>query len=106
MPHAEYVEWQEFYTVEPFGLAVQDALHAQHISMMANVNRNSEVREEPFTTADFLLFAEPTTQPEEETEPTVDGLTADEWKMLMFFQSLQRRQDYVAALEQAPEASG
>lgn len=82
----EYLEWQEFYELEPFGLQVTDAMHAHQISMLANVNRNAEKRPEPFEIKDFLMFP-PETRAKPEEEPTVDGLTADEWGLLHFFQA-------------------
>jgi hypothetical protein len=101
MPQAEYIEWQEFYGLEPFGLAVTDAMHAHQISMLANVNRNAEKRPEPFTTADFLMFpSDPQPGAEEAEEPTVDGLTADQWKIRMFFESLKRKHEHAASIEQ------
>jgi hypothetical protein len=100
MPHAEYMDWQEFYGIEPFGLAVTDAMHAHQISMLANVNRNAEKRPEPFETKDFLMFP-PDREPEAETkeEPTVDGLTAEQWKLRIFFESLKRKREHLAAAE-------
>lgn len=89
----EYLEWQEFYELEPFGLQVTDAMHAHQISVLAEVNRNTEKRPEPFTIKDFLLFPPEKTK-EEVEEPTVDGLTADEWNMLHFFQHYQRRREH------------
>lgn len=102
MPHVEYLEWQEFYGLEPFGLAVTDAMHAHQISMLANVNRNAEKRPEPFTTTDFLMFPpdkEPEAAPEE--EPTVGGLTAEQWKIRLFFESLKRKREHLARTEQS-----
>lgn len=56
MSYAEYLEWQEYYALEPFGLAVQDATQAHIVSTLANVNRDSKKRPEAYRIADFMLF--------------------------------------------------
>lgn len=91
MSNAEYMEWQEYYQIEPFGLPMHDLMHAHHMSLLANANRNKEVQPEPFTTKDFLLYPLFSEKEEEEAkeEPTVDGLTADEWGLLHFFQAVK-----------------
>jgi hypothetical protein len=81
MPMSEYLEWQEFYDIEPFGIQVQDAFHAQGISVLANANRDVKKRKEPFEIRDFLLFREPESE-KPAVEPLVDGKTAAQWRMI------------------------
>lgn len=78
---AEYLEWQEFYEIEPFGLQVQDAFHAHGIAVLANVNRDPKRRKEPFGIKDFLLHPEPQ-PPGPKVEPTVHGKTAAQWRAI------------------------
>lgn len=56
MPYAEYLEWQEFYALEPWGLMPQDVMHAHSISVLANVNRDSKRRPKPYRIDEFLLY--------------------------------------------------
>lgn len=56
MPYAEYLEWQEFYALEPWGLMPQDVMHAHSISVLANVNRDSKRRPAPYRIDEFLLY--------------------------------------------------
>jgi hypothetical protein len=58
MPYEEFVGWQEFYEIEPFGLAVLDAAQAHITSVLANVNRDEKKRAKPYTIDEFQLFAE------------------------------------------------
>lgn len=77
----EYLEWQEFYEIEPFGLQVQDAFHAHGIAVLANINRDTKKRKEPFSIKDFLLHPEP--EPSKPAvEPTVEGKTAAQWRAI------------------------
>jgi hypothetical protein len=93
MPNAEYLEWQEFYSIEPFGLSVQDGFQAHQVMTLMNVNRNPKVRPEPFELGDFLMFPPEKNVAARAEEATVDGLNSDEWKLLQFFQALKARQD-------------
>jgi hypothetical protein len=78
---AEYLEWQEFYEIEPFGLHVQDAFHAHQIAVMGNIHRDNKKRPEPFEIKDFLLHREPEPAAPK-VEPTVEGKTAAQWRMI------------------------
>jgi len=103
MPYADYLELQEFYAVEPWGVAVHDAMQAHMASIVANVNRDARKHPEPYKLSEFLLYSAP---PKEdivsETEhPRVQGLTAHQWKMLLFFQALQAKQERENAVKQA-----
>jgi hypothetical protein len=87
MPHSEYQEWQEFYAIEPFGLQVQDAFHAHSIATLVNINRDVKKRKEPYALKDFLLHKEPEpTKPV--VEPTVEGKTAAQWRMIFAAEAL------------------
>ncbi|MGI4847141.1 MAG: phage tail assembly protein T [Janthinobacterium lividum] len=56
MPYAEYLGWQEFYALEPWGTRVWDNMQAHITSTLANVNRDTKTRPKPFTLAEFLLY--------------------------------------------------
>ncbi len=90
MPYEEYAGWQEFYAVEPWGLSVQDSMHAHGISVLANVNRDGKSRPEAYTIKDFLLFPGPAAAPTE--EPTVEGKTGSQWKLIFAAEALQAQQ--------------
>lgn len=85
MPATEYLGWQEFYTLEPWGLRPQDAMHAHAISVLANINRNEKERPEPFSLKDFLLFDDRRVSV---VDPKIDGKTCEEWKLLFAAEAL------------------
>lgn len=104
MPHAEFREWQEFYDIEPFGLAAQDAMQAHVARTIAEVNRVEKARPEPFDMRDFLIFREREVgkaAADQDEVPTVDGLTAEQWKIRLFFESLKRKREHLARTEQS-----
>lgn len=86
MTQKEIMEWHEFASIEPFGLGVQDAMHAHQIAMYGNFKRDPTVCPEPFNTSDFLLFREP--DPVPEVEPLVDGLTDKQWRQKFAMEAL------------------
>ena len=86
MPYADYIELMEFYEIEPWGLAVADALQANGAALLANVNRDAEKRSEPYSVKDFMLF-KPVKKPE--PEALVDGKTAAHWRMIFAAETLQ-----------------
>ena len=49
-------EWEHFADIEPFDERRQDWRVASILSMLANVNRDSDKRPEPFTAEDFMLL--------------------------------------------------
>lgn len=101
MPIAEYLSWQEFYAIEPWGLAVQDAMQANIGQILANINRDTKRRPDPYQLREFLLYADLVKGRTDDVEhPRVQGLTADQWKMLMFFQALQAQQKRDDSIEQ------
>lgn len=57
----EFTEWMAFYELEPFGDKVADMRHGVATSVLANVNRNSEARPEPYKAEDFIHWGD---QPE------------------------------------------
>ena len=86
MPYADYLEFMEFYEIEPWGLAVQDALQANAVAVLANVNRDAEKRPEAYRLKDFMLFAPPQ---EPRIEPTVEGKTAMQWRLIFDAEAAQ-----------------
>lgn len=53
MGHAEFVEWQTFYQVEPFGHARSDIQTALLASLLANAHRDTKKRPKPYGLRDF-----------------------------------------------------
>lgn len=90
MPHEEFAGWREYHKVEPWGLPVRDAMHAHAISILANVHRDSKTRPAPYMIKDFLLFPGPQAAPAE--APTVEGKTAEQWKLIFASEALQAQQ--------------
>ena len=85
MPYADFLEFMAFYDIEPFGLAVQDAMQANTAQVLANVNRSADSRPEPYRIKDFLLFAPPEVPKE---EPMVVGKTAAQWRLIFQAEAL------------------
>ena len=88
MPYVDFLEFQEFYGLEPFGLAVQDAMNAHQISVMANLERDAKFRPEPYLIRDFLLFPPPI---QVVPEATVEGKTAAQWRLIFAAEAVQRK---------------
>jgi len=58
MSSSQFAEWMAFYAVEPFGEIRQELRHGQHLSLMANINRDAEKKKEPFSAADFMNYVD------------------------------------------------
>ena len=91
MPYADFLEFQELYALEPWGLPVADAMNAHQISVMANLERDSKTRPEPYMIKDFLLFPGPV-KPVVET--LVDGKSAAQWRMIFAAEALQAAKEH------------
>jgi hypothetical protein len=70
-------------------LPAADALQANLASLLANVHRDTRTRQEPFSLKDFLVFSR--NDQERNEEPTRDGLSADQWTLLLGFRALKAR---------------
>lgn len=81
MSSAEYADWKEFFECEPWGLGVWDSMHAHVMSMLANVNRDSETNPQPYTLQDFLLF----------NEPEIEAVTIDDVRSAFGFSPKGKR---------------
>ena len=64
MPYVEYIGWLEFYELEPFGLAVNDALNGYAMATMVNLKRDPDKQPDAFQPKDFMLFRESDSEPE------------------------------------------
>lgn len=51
---AEFTEWMAYYELEPFGDLVADHRHGVASALLANINRNSNTRPEPYLSSDFI----------------------------------------------------
>lgn len=58
MSASTFYEWQQYYSIEPFGEYRSELRHGQHMALTANINRDSKVRPEPFSAQDFMNFVE------------------------------------------------
>jgi len=54
MSSSEFLEWQAFYSEEPFGESRGDLHAALVATTLANAHRNPEKRRKPFGLDDFL----------------------------------------------------
>jgi hypothetical protein len=53
---AEMTEWQAYYQLEPFGSLIDDERHGVAVSALANINRDSKTRPEPYKSSDFIAW--------------------------------------------------
>ena len=67
---AEFTEWMAYYELEPFGDLVADQRHGVASALLANVNRNSSTRPEPYSSNDFIHWRDVGGAPEE-VEPVL-----------------------------------
>ncbi len=69
-----FLEWQKYYSIEPFGEFRAELRHGQQMALAANINRNSEKRPDPFDAIDFMNYVD---KPEVvEREMTTEELEA------------------------------
>jgi hypothetical protein len=52
----EFTEWMAYYRLEPWGDAVADLRHGVLSSLIANANRDSKSRPQPFSPEDFIYW--------------------------------------------------
>lgn len=58
MSWREYLEWQEYFALEPFGEERADLRAGIVASVIANVNRDPKKRKEPYAPLDFMPYTE------------------------------------------------
>lgn len=51
----QFLEWMHYDALDPFGEWRADWRSAEIVTMIANVNRDSKKRKEPYKTTDFLV---------------------------------------------------
>lgn len=61
-----------YHDIEPFGEMRNELRHGQQMAMVANINRDSKLKPEPFKAKDFMNFV----QSEPEKIYTVEELEA------------------------------
>lgn len=54
MGHGEFVEWQAYYQIEPFGHARADLQSATIATLIANAHRDTKKRPKSYSLKDFL----------------------------------------------------
>jgi len=90
---SEWLDWQRFYSLEPYGAPLADIIQAQLRVLLANINRNDKVRPEPFRTEEFLLLAESEAAPSEPAKPElIEGLTLADWRLALYLRALGKQQ--------------
>lgn len=57
MSSTEFTEWLAFSRIEPFGSLLWDLRFGAIVSMLANINRDTKSRPEPFEVLDFMPWA-------------------------------------------------
>lgn len=67
---AEFTEWMAYYELEPFGDLVADQRHGVASALLANINRNSNTRPEPYLSNEFIHWRDVGGAPEE-VEPVL-----------------------------------
>lgn len=67
---AEFTEWMAYYELEPFGELVADQRHGVASALLANINRSSKDRPEPYSSTDFIQWGDVGGTPEE-SEPVL-----------------------------------
>lgn len=55
MSHSEFVDWMAFASCEPLPEARADLRSAQHMALLANVNRDASKHATPYAARDFIL---------------------------------------------------
>lgn len=58
MSSSQFAEWQAYAAAEPFGEFREELRHGQHLSLVANINRNTEKKKEPFLALDFMNYVD------------------------------------------------
>jgi len=53
------MEWVDYYNQEPWGERMADMRGGQLCSLIANCNRDTSVKPEPFSPMDFMFLVEP-----------------------------------------------
>ena len=54
--YAEFLEWQEYFSIEPFGEFSADLRHGHHLALLANINRDTKKVKKPYDAKDFCLW--------------------------------------------------
>jgi len=65
-----------YYTLEPFGEMIADMRHGGAVAMLANVNRSSETRPEPYMANDFIYWRDTGQQTDEAVPVLLDDPVA------------------------------
>jgi hypothetical protein len=55
LSYAELLDWEAFYSIEPFPDVLQGYENARLLALIANANRDPEKRSTPFEITEFLL---------------------------------------------------
>ena len=67
----EFGYWMAYYGLEPWGERVADMRHGIAVATLANINRNTEARPEPYSPTDFIPWLETNRQEPTETGPVL-----------------------------------
>jgi hypothetical protein len=53
--YEELLDWEAFYSIEPFPEVIDQYEHARLLALIANANRDPEKRSMPFEVSDFQI---------------------------------------------------
>ena len=84
----EYQGWWDYYQLEPWGTA-QHALHSGiHSALVANMQRTSKSKGEPFKPLDFMPDCYSYAIPDDTTKPKVTQAEVESSQLKAFFMNL------------------
>ena len=67
----EFCYWMAYYGLEPWGEKVADMRHGIAVATLANINRNTEARPEPYAPSEFIPWGTSDRQKSTEMEPVL-----------------------------------
>lgn len=76
MTSSELGEWMAYSSIEPFGEYRSELRHGQHMAMVANINRDSEKKPDPYRPIDFMNFIEYEEPDREYTDEELEAYAA------------------------------
>lgn len=84
----EFAEWMAYATLEPFGPEREDQRAGVVAATLANINRDSKLRPEPYSVEDFFPRHDTPVIPAEDLGPTPDQLESKlrNWAKMMTHQ--------------------
>lgn len=76
MTYFEFMQWAEFYHIEPFGFEVEDLRHAELQATVANVSGNLK---KPLSVKDFMRSASSSESKSNSSAEINDSASLEAW---------------------------